>query len=69
MAALLVLGLGVLGITGCGSESNKNITYELTVDGTITASGTVSFLDYDINVYQDEASNPCGTCADRYIYM
>ena len=50
MAALLVLGLGVLGITGCGSESNKNITYELTVDGTITASGTISLLDYDINV-------------------
>lgn len=69
MAALLVLGLGVLGITGCGSESNKNITYELTVDGTITASGTVSFLDYDINVYQDEASNPCGTCADQPVHL
>ena len=46
------------------SEDGR-LLYELTITGTAESAGLVSFLDYAINVYKDEASNSCGDCEDQ----
>ena len=71
----LVLTLGVLMILlmGCqnkensaqagnGSDLSKKATYTITVSGIIEKSGFISFGGYDMNVYEDQSSNPCGDC-------
>lgn len=67
---IIVISLAVLlfalGLSGCG---NQALEYEITVEGEATAPGTISFLDYDINVYKDLASNSCGTCADQPVHL
>ena len=51
--------LAVLSITAC---EKKPIVYQIEVEGTVKEPGMVSFLGMDINVYKDQASNPCGEC-------
>ena len=53
-------------ITGCGDEK---VEYEITAAGEITAPGEISFLDYSINVYKDQTSNSCGSCADQPVHL
>ncbi|MCD8366308.1 MAG: hypothetical protein LUC83_11055, partial [Clostridiales bacterium] len=53
-------------LAGCGE---KYLEYTITVAGEATASGTITFLDYSINVYQDLASNPCGDCEDQPVHL
>ena len=55
-AAVLLL----LCLAGCGSGQ---VRYQITVTGTAGESGVISYLGYEMNVYEDEASNPCGDCA------
>lgn len=50
----------ILLLAGC---SDKKVKYEITIQGKAEASGVISYLGYEMNVYEDEASNPCGTCA------
>ena len=53
-------------MTGCGDEK---VEYEITAAGEITAPGEISFLDYSINVYKDQTSNSCGSCADQPVHL
>ena len=50
----------LLCLAGCGSQ---RVQYQITVTGTAEESGVISYLGYEMNVYQDEAGNPCGDCA------
>jgi len=63
-SALLIMILLVC--CGCGKSK---IAYTLTVTGSAEKPGVLSFLNYDINVYQDEASNSCGDCADQPAHL
>ena len=71
-AAALGLMLCFLACTclaaACGSSSD-GIYYTLSFEGTIEEPGVLEFLSYSINVYQDEASNPCGDCADQPVHL
>jgi len=53
-------------LAACG---NNKITYTLELSGTAQGQGVLNFLDYSINIYQDEASNPCGDCADQPVHL
>lgn len=56
----------VLWLCGCGA---KTLTYEITVTGDAARAGVITFLDYSINVYEDEASNSCGDCAYQPVHL
>ncbi len=58
-----------LALIGCEGDGNGALEYEITVTGDADAAGTVSFLDYSINVYTDVASNPCGDCEDQPVHL
>ncbi len=58
-----------LALIGCEGGGNGALEYEITVTGDATSSGVISFLDYSINVYTDEASNPCGDCEDQPVHL
>jgi iron complex transport system substrate-binding protein len=62
---ILLTGL-VFVLTGCQKATAE---YQITVDGTLEETGVVSYLGYDINVYQDAASNPCGDCAFQPVHL
>lgn len=55
-----------IGLTGC---KDKALEYEVSVEGTAEAPGTITFLDYSINVYKDLASNSCGDCEDQPVHL
>lgn len=48
----------LLCLAGCGSGQ---VRYQITVTGTAGESGVISYLGYEMNVYEDEASNPAET--------
>lgn len=56
---LLIALLAVFYVSGC---EKKPVVYKIEVEGSVKAPGMVSFLGMDINVYDDQASNPCGEC-------
>jgi iron complex transport system substrate-binding protein len=56
----------LLALCGCGSGTT---TYTITLAGAAAEPGVVSFLGYSINVYQDQASNPCGDCQDQPVHL
>jgi iron complex transport system substrate-binding protein len=62
VAAAVVLAVLLWG--GAGKTE-----YELTVSGRAKSPGVISFLGYDINVYRDQASNPCGDCEDQPVHL
>lgn len=64
----MLLAAAVLIAVCCGC-SRDQITYTITVTGTAESPGVLSFLGYTINVYQDEASNSCGDCADQPVHL
>lgn len=55
-----------LGLCACG---NQSATYTISLEGSADAAGVISLLGYSINVYQDEASNPCGDCEDQPVHL
>ncbi|MGC4017839.1 MAG: hypothetical protein QM793_00400 [Muricomes sp.] len=63
--ALLIAG-SVFALSGCG---NSAVEYQITVEGTLEEAGVVSCLGYDINVYADQASNPCGGCTKQPVHL
>ncbi len=52
-----------------GCTGSKPIEYQLTIEGSAKASGVISYLGYDINVYKDEADNSCGDCSDQPVHL
>lgn len=66
LLATAVLIAVVLGICGC---SQKKVEYTVTVSGGSAEAGVITVLDYSINVYQDLASNSCGTCENQPVHL
>lgn len=63
ISALLLCGLFV--VCGCGQEKNSRAIYTITAEGAAEESGVITFAGMDMNVYKDQASNPCGDCPDQ----
>lgn len=61
-----IIILLLIGLTGC---KNRSLEYEITVKGEASAPGVITFLDYNINVYQDLASNSCGDCELQPVHL
>lgn len=66
LSLLLIFAAALFCLAGCGT---KTLEYTIEVSGSAEASGTLHVLDYDINVYKDVASNPCGTCEDQPVHL
>lgn len=66
LSLLLMFAAALFCLAGCGT---KTLEYTIEVRGSAEASGTLHVLDYDINVYKDVASNPCGTCEDQPVHL
>lgn len=56
-------------LTGCqggeqesASDVSQKATYTLALSGALEESGYISYAGYEMNVYADQASNPCGEC-------
>lgn len=62
----VALAIVLFALTGCGKAPAE---YQITVEGTLEEAGLLSFLGYDINVYQDQASNPCGSCTLQPVHL
>ena len=58
--------LAAAGTAGCGQ---KALEYRITAEGSVLQDGVISFLDYTINVYKDQASNSCGDCAQQPVHL
>lgn len=63
-AAVLGALLAVL-LTACGQAEPDKAVYRITVEGSPAESGVIEFVELSMNVYQDEASNPCGDCEEQ----
>ena len=48
--------------SGCGTSAAE---YTITVEGSAEESGVIDYAGMEMNVYQDQASNPCGDCPDQ----
>jgi hypothetical protein len=59
IAAALVLAAV---LCGCGKSAAE---YTITVKGSAQESGVIEYAGLEMNVYQDQASNPCGDCPDQ----
>lgn len=46
-------------LTSCGE---KKLVLQVSVEGSLKNSGVINYLGYEMNVYKDEADNPCGDC-------
>lgn len=61
-AALLCL---IFAVCGCGGQEQIRAVYRITAEGSAQESGVIAFAGLEMNVYQDQASNPCGDCPDQ----
>lgn len=62
---LAVMALYCLSLlTACGEHTVK-ATYEIEITGVMAESGVIDYAGLAMNVYNDLASNPCGTCPDQ----
>ncbi|MCR4600165.1 MAG: ABC transporter substrate-binding protein [Clostridia bacterium] len=62
-AALLMVLIAAL-LTACGGKNDKAL-YVITAEGSPGESGVIEYAGLTMNVYADEASNPCGDCPDQ----
>ncbi len=72
MKKIIVLLIAIMAcaslLMACDSEtettasSDTKAEYILELSGTLEESGVLSYAGYDMNVYEDQASNPCGDC-------
>ena len=60
IASLLCLFI-FLSLSGCGGDKE----YRVEIEGEIEAPGVITYLGHVMNVYKDQASNPCGDCVDQ----
>ena len=63
----LVTTLVIILILSVSCDTDKKEEYKIIVSGEVKESGVIAYLGYEMNVYKDLASNPCGTCADQPI--
>lgn len=61
---LLMLALLTALLAGCG-RTNEKALYVITASGSPEKSGVIEYAGLTMNVYADEASNPCGDCPDQ----
>lgn len=61
-AICMILCIFVIGGCGFGKGETEQAVYRLTLEGAPKEPGVVSFEGYEMNVYEDQASNPCGDC-------
>ena len=62
----VVLCVACLPLSAC--ETNSGI-YTITVTGTLKEQGVVTYLGHTMNVYLDQASNPCGDCEKQPVSL
>lgn len=65
LTAAAVLICALLLACSCGQEKNEKAIYTITAQGAAQESGVITFAGMDMNVYRDQASNPCGDCPDQ----
>ena len=53
-------------LSGCGTGGKL---YTIQAEGALAAPGVMSYLGYTMNVYADQASNPCGGCARQPVSL
>lgn len=61
LTAILLLPASCL-LAGCRPSAAE---YTITVSGRAEESGVIEYAGLEMNVYQDQASNPCGDCPDQ----
>ncbi len=61
---VVLLALLIVCFGGCGQTDDRAV-YRITVEGSPAESGVIEFVELVMNVYQDEASNPCGDCEEQ----
>jgi iron complex transport system substrate-binding protein len=55
-----------LSFGGCGAGgAEKAGVYYIDISGTLQEPGVITYLGHTMNVYKDQASNPCGDCAQQ----
>lgn len=59
---LLLTGCQQSGKEAKASDFSEKATYTLTLSGALEEAGYISYAGYEMNVYEDQASNPCGDC-------
>lgn len=64
-AVLSVMALCCLSLLAACGEHTVKATYEIDITGAVAESGVIDYAGLAMNVYQDLASNPCGTCPDQ----
>lgn len=62
LAPVACLGL-MLALAACGAGAKQ--VYRLELAGAVKSPGVIDYAGLEMNVYKDEASNPCGDCADQ----
>jgi iron complex transport system substrate-binding protein len=67
LCASLLVFLSALSLLfiGCGERD----VYTITVSGSLREPGVITYLGCTMNVYQDQASNPCGDCDDQPVSL
>lgn len=70
--AVLLSVMLIMAVAGCSDSApatteNKTQTaeYTLSLSGQVEKAGVISYAGLEMNVYADQASNPCGDCADQ----
>ncbi len=62
---LLLLVLLCLLLSACRRELTQKAVYRLELSGAVEEAGVIRYAGLEMNVYPDQQSNPCGTCADQ----
>lgn len=68
MLFIIILVSMIFGVlSGCSAlkKPTEKATYTLKLSGKVNESGVINYAGYEMNVYKNLASNPCGTCADQ----
>lgn len=58
----ILLMTAVFLVSGCRFSAAE---YTIRVEGRVSEPGVIEFAGIEMNVYQDQASNPCGDCPDQ----
>lgn len=58
---LIIMGL----FLGCTGHPTHNAEYIIDLQGELKEDGVITFAGYDMNVYFNQASNPCGSCESQ----
>lgn len=65
---VLLAGLLLLVLSACSGQSSP-LVCSIQISGRVNQPGVLSIAGASVNVYQDLASNPCGTCAYQPVHL